>query len=308
MKLKIIPATASLGATVSGIRLASLSDAEFVQVEAAFHKHAVLIFPGQHPDDDEQMAFASRFGELSIKAQPFSNEKEDGSLWHPSDPLMQLFKGNEGWHTDSSFQSVAAKASILSARKVPSQGGETEWADMRAAFAALPASTQHRLAGLTAHHSLLHSQESAGQSEVGAREALATLHTQRTAADAQPGYQGEETVPLRPLVKVHPVTGLPALYIGRHAYNVEGLSPSESDTLLRELCVFACRPPRVLRHRWTVGDVVMWDNRCVLHRARPWDMRESRVMFHTRVAGEESERALNTPAADSTHAARSGRS
>lgn len=269
MKLKIIPATASLGATVSGIRLASLSDAEFVQVEAAFHKHAVLIFPGQHPDDDEQMAFASRFGELSIKAQPFSNEKEDGSLWHPSDPLMQLFKGNEGWHTDSSFQSVAAKASILSARKVPSQGGETEWADMRAAYDALDDAMKARLADKIAVHSYEFSHAPFGGMDVLNEEELAHL------------------APVEhPVIRIHPATGRKNLFVGRHASHILGEDLEGSRKLLADLTNEAAQSPRTYKHTWQPGDIVMWDNRCVLHRGRRWPDDQPRTMVRTTVAGD----------------------
>jgi alpha-ketoglutarate-dependent taurine dioxygenase len=159
---------------------------------------------------------------------------------------------------------------VLSAQVVPSAGGETEWTDMRAAYDALDEATRRRIAGLSAHHSLYHSQARIG-------------HVVQTGA----GY-GFHTkgAPLRPLVKVHSVTGRPALFIGRHAYGIPGLDEAESEKLLSELLDFACRPPRTYAHRWQPGDVVIWDNRCVLHRARPYDYREVRVMRHTRVAGD----------------------
>jgi alpha-ketoglutarate-dependent taurine dioxygenase len=159
---------------------------------------------------------------------------------------------------------------VLSAQVVPSAGGETEWADMRAAYEALDEATRRRIAGLSAHHSLYHSQAKIG-------------HVVQTGA----GY-GFHTkgAPLRPLVKVHPVTGRPALFIGRHAYGIPGLDEGESEKLLADLLDFACRPPRTYTHRWQPGDVVIWDNRCVLHRARPYDYGEVRVMRHTRVAGD----------------------
>ena len=183
---------------------------------------------------------------------------------------FKSLRGNEGWHTDSSYMPLAAKASVLSAQVVPSAAGETEWADMRAAYEALDEATRRRIAGLSAHHSLYHSQAKTG-------------HVVQPGA----GY-GFHTkgAPLRPLVKVHPVTGRPALFIGRHAYGIPGLAEAESEKLLSDLVDFACRPPRTYAHRWQPGDVVIWDNRCVLHRARPYDYREVRVMRHTRVAGD----------------------
>ena len=183
---------------------------------------------------------------------------------------FKSLRGNEGWHTDSSYMPLAAKASVLSAQVVPSAAGETEWADMRAAYDALDEAARRRIAGLSAYHSLYHSQAKIG-------------HVVQTGAGY--GYHTKGT-PLRPLVKVHPVTGRPALFIGRHAYGIPGLDEAESEKLLSDLLDFACRPPRTYAHRWRPGDVVIWDNRCVLHRARPYDYREVRVMRHTRVAGD----------------------
>lgn len=284
----VTPTTATLGATVTGPRLGRLTASQWRAIEAAFHDHAVLIFPGQHLSDDQQMAFGARFGELSIESLSFGNQRDDGTLRDANDPLMRLFRGNEGWHTDSSFQPVSAKASILSARTVPAEGGETEWADMRAAFEALDGQTRDRIAGLAAYHSLYHSQSAIGEGEDTTAQGLATLHAgdRSPPATASAGYRQAATPPLRPLVKVHPVTGKPALYIGRHAYGIPGLDAQASRSLLADLVDFACRPPRVHTHHWQQGDVVIWDNRCVLHRARPWSLDEPRVMHHTRVNGD----------------------
>ena len=284
----VAPTSATLGAMVTGARLKDLGRSEWLTIEAAFHEHAVLIFPGQHLADDEQMAFGARFGELSIESLSFGNQREDGSLRDANDPLMRLFRGNEGWHTDSSFQPVSAKASILSARTVPAQGGETEWADMRAAYDALDATTRERIDGLAAYHSLYHSQAVIGEGDDTTAQGLAVLHAgdRSRSAGARAGYRQTTSPPLRPLVKIHPVTGRPALYIGRHAYGIPGLDPEESRRLLADLVDFACQPPRVHTHRWQPGDVVIWDNRCVLHRARPWSLDEPRVMHHTRVNGD----------------------
>lgn len=288
MALAVAPTKATLGAVVTGVRLAHLREDEWHTIESAFHEHAVLVFPGQHLTGTEQMAFGQRFGELSIESLPFGNRRDDGSLRDAKDPLMRLFRGNEGWHTDSSFQSVSAKASILSAREVPTSGGETEWADMRAAYDALDTQTRERIAGLSAYHSLYHSQAAIGEGDEATANGLATLHAGdgNGPAAATTGYKAEADPPLRPLVKTHPVTGRPALYIGRHAYGIPGLAAEESAQLLADLVDFACRPPRVHTHRWQPGDVVIWDNRCVLHRARPWNLDEARVMHHTRVNGD----------------------
>ena len=141
---------------------------------------------------------------------------------------------------------------------------------MRAAYDALDEMTKARIAILSAYHSLYYSQGRIGHQGV---------------VGSSYGFHTNDP-PLRPLVKVHPVTGRKSLFIGRHAYGILGLAPEESEKLLDDLVTFACQAPRTYSHAWQPGDVVVWDNRCVLHRARPFDHREPRVMKHTRVAGE----------------------
>ena len=277
MEPRVTPIAATLGAVVTDLELARMDVPTWKTVEAAFHEHAVLVFPGQHLTEEQQIAFANRFGDIELlatdpgqKAVAISNQKPDGTVLAADEHRYKSLRGNEGWHTDSSYMPLAAKASVLSAQVVPAADGETEWADMRAAYDALDESTRRRIAGLSAHHSLYHSQAQIG-------------HMVQTGA----GY-GFHTkgAPLRPLVKIHPVTGRPALFIGRHAHAIPGLDETESEKLLTDLVDFACRPPRTYAHRWQPGDVVIWDNRCVLHRARPYDYRQPRVMRHTRVAGD----------------------
>ncbi len=282
-QLRIEPLPTTLGATVTGVKLGALEASDWDAIESAFHEFALLILPGQHASSDEQVAFARRFGDIeTIFADapivPISNQRPDGGLRDDEDPIMQILRGNEGWHTDSSYMPLAARASVLSAHVVPESGGETEWADMRAAFEALDAATQERIAGLSAFHSLRHSQARIGDDGPGIGY----------------GYEGHEP-PLRPLVKVHPVTGRPALFIGRHAYGIPGLAPAESEQLLDDLLEQACRPPRVHRHTWKPGDLAIWDNRCVLHRARPFDHRQPRVMKHTRIAGDPASELAPAP-------------
>jgi alpha-ketoglutarate-dependent taurine dioxygenase len=268
-------AGATLGATVTGIRLAELDDATFRKIEDAFHEHAVLVFPDQHLTEDDQLAFGSRFGAFEEMNGTkglirIGNVLPDGRVLEPEHPVMQVVRGNEGWHTDSSYMDVSAKCSMLSAHVLPtSGGGTTEWADMRAAYDALDAATKARIADLAAHHSYEYSQTRANL----------------LAPAGAYGFNGGPG-PLRPLVKVHPRTGRKALFIGRHACNIPGLAPEESETLLDELLTFACEPPRLYEHTWSVGDLVLWDNRCVLHRARPWDPTEARLMKHTRISGD----------------------
>jgi alpha-ketoglutarate-dependent taurine dioxygenase len=287
MGLTIRPAGATLGATLTGVDLTALDEPTWRALEDAFHAHAVLIFPGQKLSAEQQTAFARRFGEIErltknpeLEAVPISNVRADGSLLGEDEEVVQILRGNEGWHTDSSYMPLSAKASLLSAHVVPSRDGQTEWADMRAAWDQLDPELRERIEGLSAYHSLYHSQAKLGH--VARPGSLAGFH--------------EQGAPLRPLVKRHAVTGRKALYIGRHAHDIPGLSRAESERLLEELLDFACRPPRLLRHDWQPGDLAVWDNRCVLHRARPYDYSEPRVMVHTRVAGDpRTERAETDP-------------
>jgi alpha-ketoglutarate-dependent taurine dioxygenase len=274
-EIRIDQLPASFGAVVTGISLARLNDEEWGVVEDAFHEYGVLIFPGQHLSDDEQRAFGRRFGDLEpgLELAALSNVTPQGEVREPDGMVMQMLRGNEGWHTDSSYMPRAAKASILSAHVVPPTGGETEWADMRAAYDVLDDATTARIEPMSAFHSIRYS-----QAQLGFHESYAGAY----------GYDVADP-PLRPLVKVHPVTGRPALYIGRHAHAIPGLTPEASSRLLTELLESACRPPRTHRHRWTTGDIAVWDNRRILHRACGYDYRQPRVMKHTRVAGEASE-------------------
>ena len=278
---------ATCGAVVADVDLAALDDAAWSKIEAAFHEYGLLIFPGQDLSADAQISFGERFGAVEElapghKLVPISNLKPDGTVSKPEEHGSKVRRGNEGWHTDSSYMPLAAKASVFSAVTVPSAGGETEWADMRAAYDALDTETRQKIEGLSAYHSLYYSQAQIG-------------HDVKQGASY--GFHDAET-PLRPLVKEHPVTGRRCLFIGRHAHGIPGLEKEESDRLLEELVDFACQEPRTYRHLWQPGDVVIWDNRCLLHRACPYDYTEPRVMRHVRIAGEASELALNTELQD----------
>ncbi|MFP6754326.1 MAG: TauD/TfdA family dioxygenase [Alphaproteobacteria bacterium] len=285
MQPTVTPTNATVGAVLTDVDLANLDDATGRVVENAFHDFGALIFPNQHLTEEAQIAFAKRFGDLELltpddtmKAVSISNQKENGSVYDPEDFRYKTLRGNEGWHTDSSYMPLAAKVSILSAQVVPEEGGETEVADMRAAYDELSDSMKNRVSGLEAYHSLYQSQAKIGYNiETGA------------------GY-GYHTkgAPLRPLVKTHPITGRKSLFIGRHAYEIPGMEQEEGQKLLDELVTFACQPPRIYTHRWQPGDVLMWDNRCVLHRARPYDFSEIRVLRHTRVAGDPKSELVTT--------------
>ena len=283
MPITVTPTDATLGAVVTNVDLAELDDDTWQEIHAAFLEHGLLVFPGQNLDEESQGAFALRFGNIE-KLSPrqdrptvkFSNKKADGSIAKTGDEQYKLLKGNEGWHTDSTYMPLAAKAGMLMALVVPPEGGETEFADMRAAYEALDPDMQERLEGLSAYHSLYVSQMRAG-----------FTHT----TDHFYGFH-DKGAPLRPVIKTHPETGRKSIYTGRHAYGIVGLAEEESEALLTKLMAEACQPPRTCKHSWEVGDLVVWDNRCVMHRARPYDTKHARVLRASRIAGEpESELA-----------------
>lgn len=269
MQPTITPLDATLGAKVTGVDLAALDDSTWQVIEKAFFEYALLLFPGQHLNEEQQNVFGRRFGELVIEAKPISNAASNGGVLGPDILGYWILRGNEYWHHDSSFMPVAAKASILTAKIMPSSGGETEWADTRAAYDELDETARKRLANLRACHSNYYSHVQLGQ----------------------PARTGEFPsfhpygAPVRSLVKQHPVTGKRALYTGRHAYGIEGLTADESSRLLAEVIEAACQPPRTYKHRWQIGDLVVWDNLCVMHRVWPYDYSKTRIMMHTRIAG-----------------------
>ena len=283
MKPEIAPTEATLGATVTNVRLDALDDASFAAIERAWHAHAVLIFPGQHLSEQAQVAFSSRFGPLErsltkthTEGDPaiihLSNVRQDGTLWSADSDTGRLLKGNNFWHTDSSYKRIPAKASLLTAKVVPKTGGETAFADMRAAYDALEPAMRDRLADKIAVHSYAYSQGKVGGTGGISREEW----------EALPPVE-------QPVIRVHPATGRPNLYIGRHASHIVGEDPDESRALLERLCAEACRPPRIHIHKWQVGDLVMWDNRCVLHRGLGYPPDQRRHMVRTTVAGDSDD-------------------
>lgn len=280
MSLRVEPSESTLGARVVGVDLNQpLAEPEWKEIEDAFHRYAVLVFPAQHLDDATQIVFSERFGDLERlisdrlgrpEIATISNRRTKGEGVVPEGHKMDLLlKGNTSWHTDSSFKRVPAKASLLSARELPRRGGETEFADMRAAWDALDADTRQRVEGREAVHDYYYSQGLVGGLDVLTDEEWQALPPVR-----------------HPIVRVHPATGRKNLYIGRHAKEIVGIEVDAGQKLLAELHDFACRPPRTFLHRWGPGDLVIWDNRCVLHRGHEWDRREPRVMHRTTVAGD----------------------
>ena len=273
--LRIEPLDATFGAVVSGLSLAALTDAQWQAVHEAWLRYALLIFPDQHLGREQQIALGRRFGPLEFDIAAISNVRKDGSVRPEAgnDDVIKVLKGNMGWHADSTYMPVQARGAVFSAQTVPVSGGDTGFADMRAAYDALDEDTRDLVETLSAHHSLHYS-----QSKLGHRHEAGSTYG---------GYGFHDgPVPLRPLVKVHPETGRKSLLIGRHAHAIPGLSPDESDTFLDELLDFACQRPRIHHHRWSAGDALIWDNRCLLHRATPWDMTQARVMWHSRIAGD----------------------
>ena len=285
MPIEISPYDATVGAEVRGVDLSRPLEASvFADLLRAWHEYAVLNFPGQHLDNDAQAAFSRRFGPLENVAifsneeegtvaseQPIfgvvTNVKKDGSLAKEDSDRSFLLKRNSYWHTDSSFKRVPAKASLLSARTVPRAGGETEFADMRAAYDALDPETKEWLADKTAIHSYRYSQGLLGGG------------TSILDFDRLPPVE-------HPIVRTHPITLRKNLYLGRHANYIVGEHEEESRGLLQSLCVDACVGPRTHKHKWRQGDIVIWDNRCVLHRGHPWPVDQRRVMVRTTVAGD----------------------
>ena len=247
-------------------------------IEDAFHQHAVLVFPGANLAEAEHIAFSRRFGPLErtlsqrtarLEISLLSNVARDGAVAKADEPLGLFLKGNRYWHTDSSFKKVGAKASLLRAVTVPDTGGDTEWADMRAAWDVLDAAAKERLESLRAVHSYAWSQGKVGGVRLLKKRELAAL----------PPVE-------HPLVRTHPATGRKSLFIGRHVRSISGMDDGAAQALLAGLIERACRPPRVFRHAWAAGDIVAWDNRCVLHRGHPWPFDQPRVMKRTTVAGD----------------------
>lgn len=274
-----------VGARVDGVDLARpLDEASFRAIHDAFQEYSVLVFPGQRLSDEEQMAFSERFGPLETTLRAIGREDRlsphlvdlsnvdpdhDDALMDWSDRRMLYQSGNQLWHTDSSFKPTPAMASLLSGREVPPAGGETEFASMRHAYATLPAATRDRLDGKVVVHSILYS-----------RSTIA-----KGLFDPE---QEKGLAPVRQaLVRANPSNGRKSFYVASHAWYVEGMPYAESRRLIDELLARATRPEGVYQHRWRQWDLVMWDNRCVLHRGRPWDAaRHKRVMRRTTVAGE----------------------
>src|SRR6266478_6223495 len=222
--LSIRPVDATFGAVVTGIKVSELDEATWRELYATWLQYALLIFPDQHLKRDEQIAFARRFGPPEFEMAAISNVKADGTLRleKDNDDMMKVLKGNMGWHCDSTYMPVQAKGAVFSAEVVPSIGGRTGFADMRAAYDALDDDLKAKLESLAAHHSLHYSQSKLG-------------HQTKKADGEYSGYGFHNgPVPLRPLVKIHPETGRKSLAIGRHAHNIPNMDAAESERFLQD--------------------------------------------------------------------------
>lgn len=267
-------------AEVHGVDLTRPVTADvFAEIDDAFRRHAVLVFHDQPLSDEQQIAFSELFGPLEQAPNyagsklrlrneftDISNLDHEGKVLDPQDRLNQYNLGNQLWHTDSSFKAVRAKCSLLSAREVPPTGGETQYADMRAAYDALPEERKRQIAGLVAEHSIAHS-----RSKIGFKSFNSDV-----AASLPP-------VPQR-LVDHYPDSGRTSLYLASHASHVIGWQVDKGRALLEELIVFATQDRFVYTHDWRVGDLVVWDNRCTMHRGRPYDLSQRRVLHRTTVS------------------------
>jgi len=267
--MTLYPVTEDFAAEIGDIDLSQpLSSAQHAEVEAAFNRYAVLIFPDQKLTIEQHLDFARTFGPLEttihalrsdaqLRLRPeiadVSNLSVGDSIWAENSRKRMFEMANRIWHTDSSFKRVPAKASLLYARSTPPVGGQTEYADMRAAYDALPADMKQRLRGLVAEHAIMYSRNRLGFTD----------------------FSDEENRELPPvpqvLVRRHPGSGRMGLYLASHAGRIFGMDQTEAEALLRQLMDHATQRRFVYTHRWRVRDLVMWDNRCTMHRGRPYD-------------------------------------
>jgi alpha-ketoglutarate-dependent 2,4-dichlorophenoxyacetate dioxygenase len=281
MAISIKPLHELFGAEIGNVDVgAPLDDATFGEIRAALDEYSLLVFHDQPLDDARQIAFSRRFGplETAISANaaggtPFARQSnldiDSGAVIPPEDRRMVYQKGNLLWHTDSSFKPVPALCSLLSGRIVPPEGGDTDFATGRGAYAALPDAMKQRIDGLVAEHSLAYSRGLIGP-------------------DVLTEAQKREVPPVRQaVVRNNPVNRRKAVYVGAHASHIVGWPVEAGRALLRELTDFVTEPRFRYSHSWRQGDLVIWDNRCLLHRATAYDtVRHQRLMQRTTVAGD----------------------
>jgi alpha-ketoglutarate-dependent 2,4-dichlorophenoxyacetate dioxygenase len=281
--MDIIPLGPGFAAELRGVALADITtdDAAYAATRAAFEEHSVLVFRDQSVSDEGQLAFSRRFGPPEVTKVGsggagthfviLSTIGEDGKVVPADHRLALRNKANQLWHTDSSFKSVPALTSVLSARIIPARGGETEYVSTRLAFARLDAPTQKRLESSFAWHDYAHSR---GQIAPGLASA-----EERAALPAQCWR----------MVWKNPVNGRNAVYLASHAYAVDGMDRVAGKKLIDELMDAATAPGSSYVHQWRTGDVVMWDNRATMHRGRPWPAHEARLMVRTTISASDAD-------------------
>ncbi len=276
--MDIVPLGPGFAAELRGVTLADIAadDAAYATARAAFEQHSVLVLRGQEVTDEGQLAFSRRFGPPeTTKVGSLGTGSHfvilttigpDGKVVAPDHRYAMRNKANQLWHTDSSFKRTPALTSILSARIIPANGGETEFVSTRLAFARLDPGLQAKLANSFAWHDYAHSR---GQIAEGLASA-------------------EERAALPPvcwrMVWKNPANGRSALYLASHAYAVEGMDTAEGKKLIEDLMAAATTPGTSYVHAWKAGDVVMWDNRATMHRGRPWPAHEARLMVRTTIS------------------------
>ncbi len=272
-------------AEVDGVDLTRpLSPADIAAIHAGMDRYAVLVFHDQPLDDDQQLGFTRSLGEIELAIgtslrrpeelrlpttfADVSNLDRDNRVFARDDRRRLFALGNRLWHSDSSFKAIPAKYSLLHARRVPSKGGNTEFADMRAGYDALDAETRAQVEDLVCEHSQIFSRQQLGFTDFTEEERL-------------------RFAPVRQrLVRTHPVTGRKSLYLSSHAGGIVGWPVPEARAFLRDLVEIATQRQFVYAHTWRVGDLVMWDNRQTMHRSRPYPAHEPRDMRRTTLAGD----------------------
>ena len=279
-KSEILPTGAALGAEIRGVDLRTIDAPAFDAIHRAWLDHSVLLFRGQSLEDLDLIQFSRRFGKLDIApVQETGRRFVDGYpeiyvvsnvVGADGEPIGSLGAGEAVWHTDMSYLPEPPKMSMLYALEVPPAGGETGFTNMYAAYDGLPAALKHRIEGLQIKH------DGTYNSGGYLRQGVTATDDPRTSPGA-----------LHPLVCTHPETGRRNLYLGRrrNAY-LAGLPLDASEALLDELWRHATRPELSWYKSWQVGDLVMWDNRCTMHRRNPFAPDSRRVMHRTQVQGE----------------------
>jgi taurine dioxygenase len=279
--ITVIPTTPVLGAEIRVGDLRSLDEAAFERVLRVWHDHAVVLFRGQMLSDRDLIAFSRRFGDLDwapiqetgrrfVEGMPeiyiVSNVKVNG------EPIGSLGDGEAVWHTDMSYLDMPPKASMLYSLEIPTSGGNTSFCSMYAVYDGLPDTLKRRIAGLEIKH------DGTYNSGGYVRQGVTPTDDPRTSPGA-----------IHPLVCTHPDTGRRMLYLGRrrNAY-IGGLELAESEALLDELWSYVERPEFAWEHVWRVGDLVLWDNRCTMHRRDAFDPKQRRIMHRTQVKGESA--------------------